>query len=59
MQQVLSQKNVQEAKFEAAVMILGPWNQTLVRELFHPTLTGKERPWNNWNMVELRYVTPD
>ena len=29
MQQVLARKNVQKTKFEAAEMILDPWNQQL------------------------------
>ena len=31
MQQVLARKNVQKTKFEAAEMIVDPWNQQIVR----------------------------
>ena len=36
MQQVLAQKNVQKIKFEAAEMILDPWNQQVCLQRFEP-----------------------
>ena len=44
MQQVWARKNVQETKFEAAEMILDPWNQQCkYSRIFRSNLPGRKR----------------